>query len=214
MANINRGANGAWRARYRTPDGKGRERHLVRKIDAQRWVDEQTAAIVTGQYADPRAGRTTFRAVAEKWRTSAAHSPTMADKVRRNLERHVYPDLGDIPIASITHTTIQGWVTKLPLAPASAKVILGYVSGVFRSAVRDRVVAANPCADVRPPAARREDVYIPDLETLGALRDALPARYRAVVDLVIGSGLRQGEVFGFDVERVPFLARSRPGDLI
>ena len=38
-----------------------------------------------------------------------------------------------------------------------------------------------------------------------ALRDNLPAPYRAVVDLVVGSGLRQGEVSGLEVDAVTFL---------
>jgi hypothetical protein len=36
---------------------------------------------------------------------------------------------------------------------------------------------------------------------------ALPQRHRAVVPLVEGSGLRQGEVFGLEVEHVDFLRR-------
>jgi len=59
-----------------------------------------------------------------------------------------------------------------------------------------------------PPAARKAEVFIPELETVGMLRKALPARFQAVVDLVIGSGLRQGEVFGLEVGALDFL-RSR-----
>jgi site-specific recombinase XerC len=96
-------------------------------------------------------------------------------------------------------------VTAVDLAPSSAKVALGYVSAVFRAAVRDRVVASNPADGVRAPAARRVEVYIPELTVVDTLRAALPARYRAVVDLVIGSGLRQGEVFGLEVGALDFL---------
>lgn len=39
----------------------------------------------------------------------------------------------------------------------------------------------------------------------GRVAGALPERFRAVVDLVIGTGMRQGEVFGLDVGRVPFI---------
>jgi hypothetical protein len=94
MASIAKRPEGRWRARYR--DGTGREyaRHFTRKVDAQRWLDEVTASVVTGQYVDPRAGRVTFRAYAESWRQAAPHGPSMRDKVARALTRHVYPVLG------------------------------------------------------------------------------------------------------------------------
>jgi hypothetical protein len=49
MASIKKRDDGVWRARYR--DGSGREhaRHFARRVDAQRWLDEVTAAVVTGQ---------------------------------------------------------------------------------------------------------------------------------------------------------------------
>ena len=40
-----------------------------------------------------------------------------------------------------------------------------------------------------------------------ALADALPDRYRALVILAAGSGLRQGECFGLTVNRIDFLRR-------
>jgi integrase len=205
MASVAKRPDGRWRARYRDGDGKEHARHFTRKTDAQRWLDEVTASVVTGQYVDPNAGRVTFRAYAEQWRQAAPHGAAMRDKVARTLERHVYPVLGDKPIGAIRPTAVQGWVTGLALAPSSAKVALGYVSSVFRAAVRDRVIMSNPAEGVRPPAARRGDVYIPSLSAVIKLRSNLPDRYRAAVDLVIGSGLRQGEVFGLEVDGVDFL---------
>lgn len=205
MASIQKRPEGKWRARYRDLDGQEHARHFDRKTDAQRWLDEVTAAMVTGQYVDPRAGRITFRARAEEWRLSAPHGPSMQDKVRRALERHAYPTFGDSPIGSIRPSAVQGWVTGLRLSPASAKVTLGYVSAVFRASVRDRVIMSNPAQEVRPPAARPVEVFIPDLDVVKRVRAALPARYRAAVDLVLGSGLRAGEVFGLEVDSIEFL---------
>ena len=60
MASIKKRDNGQWRARYRDDAGKEHARHFARKIDAQRWLDEVTASVLTGAYVDPRAGRVTF----------------------------------------------------------------------------------------------------------------------------------------------------------
>jgi integrase len=74
-----------------------------------------------------------------------------------------------------------------------------------RRAVRDRVVSSSPCDGVRLPEIRHRKVEPPPLELVGKLAAALPAEFSAVVALVAGSGLRQGEVFGFEVERLDFL---------
>jgi hypothetical protein len=58
--NIAKRANGKWRARYRDDSGKEHSRHFDRKVDAQQWLDGVTSAVVTGTYADPKAGRITF----------------------------------------------------------------------------------------------------------------------------------------------------------
>ena len=56
MASIKKRADGKYRARYRDGAGKEHARHFERKVDAQRWLDEVTASMVTGQYVDPRRG--------------------------------------------------------------------------------------------------------------------------------------------------------------
>jgi integrase len=45
-------------------------------------------------------------------------------------------------------------------------------------------------------------------ETVEALLDVIPARYRALVMLAAGTGLRQGECLGLTVDRVDFLRRQ------
>lgn len=41
-----------------------------------------------------------------------------------------------------------------------------------------------------------------------ALTDAMPGRYRALITLAAGTGLRQGEAFGLGPDRVEFLRAS------
>jgi hypothetical protein len=82
LANVQKRPNGKWRARYRDDTGKEHARHFVKKVDAQRWLDEVSASVLTGQYVDPRAGRVTFRAYAETWRQAKPHRPTTASRSR------------------------------------------------------------------------------------------------------------------------------------
>jgi len=210
LASIAKRPDGRWRAGYRDQAGREHARHFTRKVDAQRWLDEVVASVVTGQYVDPRAGRVTFRTYAEEYRQQQPHRPSTRDRIERTLRKHVYPTFGDLPIGSIRPTTIQGWVsaTAETLAPSTLRITYGYVMAIFAGAVRDRVVAASPCAGVRLPEAHRKRIEILPVETVLALGSALPAHLRAVVPLVAGAGPRQGEVFGLEVHHADFL-RSR-----
>ena len=64
---IARRPNGKWRARYRDEVGQERTRHFDRKVDAQLWLDRVTASVISGTYADPKAGRITFAAFYAEW---------------------------------------------------------------------------------------------------------------------------------------------------
>ncbi len=215
MASIKRRPNGSWRARYRDAAGREHARHFGRKVDAQRWLDEVTATVVTGQYVDPRAGRVTFREFAELWRLSGIHGAPTQERVQRSLRLHVYPAIGDLAMGSIRPSTLQALVTRVSakLAPSTVRVQWSVVVAIFRTAVRDKVVPSSPCEGVRLPEHRRRKVEPPPLDLVDKLTAALPAEFRAVVALVAGSGLRQGEVFGLEVERLDFL-RGRSVEVV
>ena len=59
--------SGRYRSCYR--DARGRQHHdrSMRKVDAQRWLDEQTSAIVTRTRTAPERGRVTVDVRAEQW---------------------------------------------------------------------------------------------------------------------------------------------------
>jgi len=95
MSSVGKRPTGQWRARYRDDAGHEHARHFARKVDAQRWLDETTASVVTGTYVDPKAGSVTFRDYAEQWRAVQVHRPSSQAHVETMLRRHVYPTLGD-----------------------------------------------------------------------------------------------------------------------
>jgi hypothetical protein len=67
MSSIKQRADGIWRARYRDDAGKEHARHFDLKRDAQRWLDEVAASVVTGQYVDPSAGKVLWSAWTVEW---------------------------------------------------------------------------------------------------------------------------------------------------
>src|SRR4051795_7490223 len=207
MASIARRPDGTYRPRFRDEAGKEHARHFKRKIDAQRWLDEMTAAMVTGQYVDPTAGRVTVQEYAEQWRAAQVHRPTTAAHVETMLRRHVHPTLGHKRLSSVLPSDVQAMVKRLSLdlAPSTVGVVHRILAGIFKAAVRDRRIVASPCEGAKLPKVHRQRVEPLTLEAVQALTEAVPDRYRALVTLAAGTGLRQGEAFGLTVDRIDFL---------
>lgn len=210
MASIKKRPDGRWRARYRDDAGKEHAGHFTRKVDAQRWLDEKTAAIVTGQYVDPRAGRLTVREYAAQWRAAQVWRPKTERRVDAALRNHILPALGDRALSSVRTSDVQGLVKALSatMQPSSVRAVYSTVRSLFKAAAEDRFITASPCVRVRLPSAGSKVLEIPAVETVHAIGDALPARWRAVVFVAAGLGLRPGEVFGLAVRDVDFLRRA------
>ncbi|MFC6286817.1 tyrosine-type recombinase/integrase [Nocardioides sp. GCM10027113] len=207
-----------WRARYRDASGREHARHFVKKADAQRWLNEVTASVVTGQYVDPKAGRMPFRDYAEQWRKMQAHRPSSQAHTETMLRRHAYPTLGDRPLNSVLPSEVQAWVKRLgtedkaskrkALSPSTIGVVHSIVSSVMKAAVRDRRIMANPCEGTKLPKPEKKQVVPPTTEQVDVLRKAMPDRLGALVTITAGTGMRQGEVLGLTVDRLDMLRRE------
>jgi integrase len=210
MASIKKREDGQWRARYRDAAGKEHARHFDRKVDAQRWVDETTAAVVTGQYVDPKAGKTTVRQYAQAWQGVQVCRENTARNIDVALRIHVLPILGARTLGSVRPSDMQALVKTLSdtLAPGTVREVYKVAGRMFAAAVDDRLIAASPCHRVRLPHDNRPEVVAPTVEQITALAGAVAPRYRALVVLLAGSGLRIGEALGLKVSDVDFLRRT------
>ncbi len=211
MAHVKKLPSKRWQARFRAPDGRERARNFDRKADADRWLARQVADRDRGAWIDPSAGRVTFRDFAEEWRTIQLHRSGTSRSAEQQLRLHVYPRIGDRPLAGIRPSDIQALVHRLDadLAPSTTQVVYGRVVAVFRAAVRDRLIAASPCVGVRLPEKDLASMLeVLTSEQVHALAGAIPARYRNLVLSGAGTGLRPGELFGLALDRFDFLRRT------
>jgi len=200
---IDRRDNGRYRARYFGPDLRWRSKTFDRRIDAQRWLTNELAKLDQGQWIDPRAGRVPFEAVAERWmagRVALRESTRARD--RSYLNSLILPHLGERPVASVQPSDLETWVADLMAddkAPATVQKAWQIASGVFRLAVRDRLIPLSPARDVRLPKIEREEPAVLTVEEVIRLSDAIDPRYRALVLIGAFGGLRIGELAGLQV---------------
>lgn len=208
--------DGVWRARYRDVAGREHSRHFKLKRDAQRWLDEVTTSVVTGQYIDPKAAQVTFRTYANAWLAAQVHADATAVLYRGHLERHAFPVIGDKPLSSILTSTMQAWVKRLSvgdderpgLAPATVGVVYTVVASIFRAAVHDRKLVESPCKRIKLPKVEKTRIRPVTTEQVEALAEGVPAELRALVIFTAGTGLRQGEVLGLTRDRLRLLGKN------
>lgn len=212
MASIKKRPNGKWRARYRDQDGREHARHFTRKVDAQRWLDEVTADVLTGRYVDPRAGKVTLQAYAEQWLDAQTFEETSRQSVTPRLTGHILPHLGHVELANLRPSAVQAWLRRLQsdgLSPTYVGQILTTLSAILSAAVEDGRLGANPCdaSSVKAPTVERRKIVPWTVEKVRAIIASHDARWSAMPTVAAGCGLRQGEVLGLRVEDVDFLRR-------
>jgi len=94
------------------------------------------------------------------------------------------------------------------LAPRSLRNVYDTLNRVLTAAVDDRLIPRTPCTRITLPAVPDCEVEAPTAEQVHALADAVAPRYRGLVVLLAGSGLRIGEALGLGVAGVDFLRRT------
>ncbi len=211
MASVGKRKDGrpGWQVRYRDPSGVQRARQFARKFDADRFAATVEADKLRGAYLDPSAGKITLNEYAALWLASQTFDEATREAVEMRLRVHVLPHLGTTRLAALRPSQVQAWLRALQqhLAPRYVRVIFANLSAVLSAAVDDERMAKNPCraTSVRLPKVDPRKVEPWTAEEVLAVRDALPERFRLMVTLAAGCGLRQGEVFGLAVEDVDFL---------
>lgn len=116
-----------------------------------------------GAWVDPAAGKVTFREYAEAWRAAQVHRPGTASQIETNLRRHVYPRIGNRPLALIRPSDMPalakamatGDETHRPLAPSTIGIVYAWVATVFSAVVSDRSLVRTPCEGIRRPEVEK-----------------------------------------------------------
>lgn len=197
-----------WRARYRDAVGKEHARHFPRKVDAQRWLDEVTATVVTGTYVDPKTARTTVGDWCDTWLQGySVHRESTVRQARVHLAR-IKAQFGNRQLSAIKPSHVKAWMAALKnegLADSTIYALHGRLAQIMSDAVHDGILARSPVSRRTSPGAPKQRAYVATTEQVWALHDALPDHYRPVVLLGAFAGLRVAEIAALRVSDVDFM---------
>jgi integrase len=176
------------------------------------------AAIKAGKLPRNATGRraaVTFGTAAQRWLATkqATKRPSTADLYATELRSHVLPAFASTPLPDITRRDVQEWVNALAasgLAPATVRHAYRAVfKSVLNDAIDDGLLTRSPCHRIELPAAALpviEPLTPAQILTLATLIDP---RYRAMVLLAAGCGLRWSEAAGLTADRIHLRTRAQ-----
>ena len=130
-----------------------------------------------------------------------------------HLENYIYPAFGDIKLPDITTPMLKAMLLGIAnqrLGFSSMKISHAILSGVFKGAMADDIVANNPMLVVPGPKRRKDekaDVKFLDAHQINRLRECLksePLIWQAYVNVTIDTGARRGEVLALHWRDIDF----------
>lgn len=205
-----------YRARYRDETGKEHARHFIKKANAQRWLDEVTAAVVRGDYVDPAAGKVTFGQWFRRWSEVQTWTDGTAETATMTLASVTF---ADVPMSRITELHVEAWMKamtkpgpkrKKGLAASTRRTRYNYVRMAFLAAVKARVIRQDPTAGISPPRVAKSEgrIKLPTPEQVGAALREAPDAFHGFVAVCAFAGLRLGEAAGLQLGDLDFLRRT------
>lgn len=132
--------------------------------------------------------------------------PSTQSSYRTNLNRYVFPWLGEARLREMRKGDIQAWLSALSesgLSRQTVKNIWSALSSVLRSAVDWGYIDLNPAHGVRLPARQpKAFVFLPTPEQIAEILKQLPEPSFTLMLLLVGTGLRVGEAIGLRPEDI------------
>jgi integrase len=200
-----------YKVRYYDPDGNERSKSFPdrQRRRAETFLTKQQHDVLSGTYLDPDAASVKFRVYAATVMMGWSRDPSTVANRDSRLKKHVFPYLGDKSLSVFSTDTIRKWLDWMnsqgrPVAESYQYELFNLVSSILDAAVSDRRIDCNPCKDksISRPAAGPHRVSPWPESRMCAVELALPARYKIVVPMGAGLGLRQGEMFAFSMDNI------------
>ncbi len=200
-----------YQGQYRDASGRRHTRVWPTRTAARTWAADGAASVRAGTHRNPRAGRLTLGQWHDRW-TAARVVEDSTRRTDRTYSTDLRGQWAQWPLDSITRMEVQAWVRRLeqdgrgPTAIAKAVQLL---ASVLQAAVDEQLVPGNVARGVRLPTRPRQPDRILTVAEEAGLLEVLPtATDRAMVTVLLDTGLRYGELAGLHGHRVDLLRRE------
>lgn len=204
--------NGNYRAIWRDGDGRKRSKSgFTQKAKAARYAGEQESKSIRGERSYDGRG-ITWGEWCERWLELRRVEPATAKADDSRIEAHLMPRWRKSRLSQIDIDDVQAWVNDLDKDPAlsasTVRRIHYLLSASMKAAVQSKHISVNPChlvkLPVTPPTRHR---YLTRDEFFAAAYFMEPP-YKQAATILVGTGMRFGEMAGLHWDAVDLAARQ------
>jgi integrase len=205
--------DGRYQWRHRV-DGRQVKKTFTRRADAVAHDSKIRADLARGIHVDMSSKVTVAEYFTEAMITSRVLRPATIKSRKAMLHVHLEPvPLGARPIVKVKPSEVQAWARSRAgvLAPATLRLYVNDLRGMFATAVLDGRIAANPVQPLRKlslPPMDKPKVTPLSIGQVRAWADAAAPEVQAMIAVQAGLGLRVGELIALRVQDVDFLRRE------
>lgn len=174
---------------------------------AEAWLAEAQTDTGRGDFYDPRDGAITLDEYVRKhWWPNLRKPPTTKESMKSKVFNHILPHVGHLALSRIGHDEVKAWATlaEKNIDVGTLSVAWQHFSSIMQAAHKAKRIPVNPFRDedLKAPTVPKSKAKAWPQETVVAVRAAVDARYRILVDLGVAAGLRQGEALGFSPDDI------------
>ncbi len=196
---IHKRSYGAYRAQIYL-DGKRVGKTFKTKAEAQDWLSQMKYHL--GRGYDLEGSQMTLREYLQQWlkTKSASVRESTLYQYRLQIQNHIIPTLGDVPLQELRLARIENFYADLLASGLSIRTVR-YVHSVLHRALEKAVqydlVVRNPAHGANLPKYSHKEMIVLDVYQVSQfLIAAQGSYYEALYHLAIKTGMRQGELFG------------------
>jgi integrase len=176
------------------------------EAEAKAWRADATKAAKLGALRTPT--KLTLEQAAWLWlegadrgavrdRSGRPYKPSTIRGYRASLQLRVLPEFGAHRLDDLRDVDVLEFVDQLlgdGLAPGTIRNTLNPLQAIYRHAIRRKLLAVNPTANLDLPKSRGRRERIASAAEAVRLLEALPAAERALWATAFYAGLRRGEL--------------------
>jgi integrase len=208
VRNARWGKGKRWLACWIDLDGRERSRAFKIQAAADKYWQGMETDKERGDYRDPGAGKVLLGDLGKRWISSRVVDPSRIMRYETAYRLHVMPTFGRRQVRAIKPSQIQAWIGQLGERFEPSTVIASFLvlQGILDLAVADEAIKANPTKSkvVQPPVYQVSEIQVWADHAISCLIDAHPDVLRALPELAVSCGMREGELFGIALEDFDF----------
>jgi integrase len=201
---------GRYMVRVYNPHGKEYRRVVAGKRAATAHEADMRSKLNRATILDPSGSKVTLRTYAAEHLAARSLRPRTAKRYERELELHIFPAFGHMPLRNIRHTDVVSFQASMTsrYGAGYAWNVVVLLRSLLRAAALDGLLERNPAAGVKTPALRTTEQPMPSWSDVHRVVEVASPDVALAVIVGATTGLRPGEVVGLAVDDLSMLRRE------